>query len=259
MTDSIENETPVFQSGWALFLDVDGTLLDFVDTPDEIEAGPELIALLGELHRLSSGALVVVSGRSIESVDAIFAPLRLPVAGLHGLERRDRLGRTHRPGVNAAILSLARRRFSELVDRYPGTLIEEKGPAIAFHYRRAPTAAAAVEQLRIELESELPEPFCVQRGKMVVEVRSCSETKGSAIEAFMDEPGFQDRTAVFVGDDTTDEHGFRWVNDHGGRTIKVGGGESAARYRLDSVGDVVAWLADYAHFLRADREGAHES
>jgi trehalose 6-phosphate phosphatase len=233
-----------------LFLDVDGTLVDFVDQPDQLRASPRLVRLLEGLRRASDGALVLVSGRTIESVDAIFEPLRLPVAGLHGHERRDALGNTHRPPVDERALSGARRRFDEVVDRHPGTFVEEKGQAIALHYRQAEAATSDVEKLAAELEAELPAPFCVQRGKMVVEVRSCDHSKGSAIEAFMNEPGFESRIPVFVGDDATDEYGFRWVNDHGGSSIKVGPGESAARFRLESVEQVLGWLDEYLRFLR---------
>jgi trehalose 6-phosphate phosphatase len=89
---------------------------------------------------------------------------------------------------------------------------------------------------------------------MVVEIRSCKYSKGSAIEAFMDEPPFEHRTPVFVGDDATDEYGFRWVNEHDGLSIKVGTGTSSARFRFEDVRQVVGWLEDYLHFLRA-REG----
>lgn len=247
---------PAFEKHWALFLDVDGTLVDFVDQPDKLKASPKLIEILRDLDRLTRGAIGLVSGRTIASVDAIFEPLLIPIAGVHGHERRDGLGHTHRARVDERALSMARPRFHEVVDRHPGAFVEEKGQAIALHYRRAEAAAADVETLAFELEHQLPAPFCVQRGKMVVEIRSCDHSKGSAIEAFMKEPPFQDRIPVFVGDDATDEYGFQWVNEHQGMSIKVGPEESSARFRMEGVEQVVRWLEDYTRFLRRTEGGA---
>lgn len=254
LTPTTNKTISSFESSWALFLDVDGTLVDFVEQPDQLRADAGLVGILRGLYRWNEGALALVSGRTIASVDAIIEPLRLPVAGLHGYERRDAAGRVFRETLPERQLSTVRQRFQKLVALFPGTFVEEKGPAIALHYRRAPSAAADVEKLASALEGRLPEPMCVQRGKMVLEIRSCDHSKGSAIEAFMDEPPFRDRTAVFLGDDTTDEYGFRWVNEHGGLSVKVGAGESTARFRMESVDRVLHWLEAYVRFLRQEAE-----
>ena len=249
LTQTTKSPLPAFGKHWALFLDVDGTLVDFVDQPDQLKASPELVRLLRDLDRLTRGALILVSGRTIASVDAIFEPLRLPTAGLHGQERRDTRGHTHRAPADERALGVPRERFHRLTERYPGSFVEEKGPAIAFHYRQAPSAATSAERLASELEHQLPEPFCVQRGKMVIEIRACDHSKGTAIESFMSEPGFEDRIAVFVGDDATDEYGFQWVNEHDGVSIKVGPGDSSARFRIEGVNQVMGWLEDYVRAL----------
>ncbi len=255
MTQTIDEKLPAYHNGWALFLDIDGTLVDFVEDPDGLKASSEISNVLEELYRLTRGALALVSGRTIASVDVIFEPLRLPTAGLHGHERRDSLGRMQRARVEDRPLSAARASFTELVDRYPGAFIEDKGLAFALHYRRVPGATEDVEKLARKMEATLPEPFCVQRGKMVIEIRPCTYSKGSAIEAFMNEAPFNGRTPVFVGDDATDEYGFRWVHEHGGVSIKVGAGATSAHYRIGDVARVVRWLEDYAAFLqRAEGE-----
>jgi trehalose 6-phosphate phosphatase len=251
---------PPFDRRWALFLDVDGTLVDFVEHPERVKASPRLIDVVREVFRLSGGSVALVSGRAIASVDAIFEPLRLPIAGLHGQERRDAIGRTRRASAEAQLFIDVRERFRPVMARHPGMFIEEKGATIALHYRAAPGAAEDVEKLAEELEAQLPEPFRVQRGKMVVEILSCDRSKGTAIEAFMSEPPFTGRIPVFVGDDTTDEYGFRWVNEHDGISIKVGSGSSLARVRFEGVAQVVSWIEDYAVFLK-NAEGAvgHDS
>jgi trehalose 6-phosphate phosphatase len=80
---------------------------------------------------------------------------------------------------------------------------------------------------------------------MVVELRPSGKDKGVAIAEFLDEPPFKGRTPVFVGDDLTDEFGFALINRVGGHSVKVGEGESAARWRLPDSAAVRAWLAAF--------------
>ena len=122
---------------WALFLDVDGTLLDLAPTPDAVYVPPGLVEDLGRMHDALGGAIALVSGRRIETLDGFFAPLRLQTVGLHGLQTRDGPVIVHaqhadRPAVLAAA--------SALVAKFPGSLIEDKGIALALHWRNAPAA-----------------------------------------------------------------------------------------------------------------------
>src|ERR671913_402269 len=73
----------------ALFLDFDGTLVDIAETPEAVHVPPALVALLSDLSDQLGGALAVVSGRQIDVLDRFLAPLRLPAAGEHGVQRRD--------------------------------------------------------------------------------------------------------------------------------------------------------------------------
>jgi len=86
---------PFPTDSWAFFLDVDGTLLDYTERPDAVRAEPAIVQLLAGLHAAAGGALALISGRPIGDIDALFAPLRFPAAGLYGIERRDTLVRLH--------------------------------------------------------------------------------------------------------------------------------------------------------------------
>ncbi|SDG64398.1 trehalose-phosphatase [Janthinobacterium sp. YR213] len=225
--------------GTAVFLDFDGTLVDLASTPDgvRLEAGVvEALALLAERH---GGALALISGRPIVQLDAMLAPLTLPVAGVHGVERRGADGVLHVAATPDVSPVLAR--AQELAARYPGLLVEQKRGAVALHYRLAPD----LEQLCLQ-EMTAAVQACpgvlLLHGKMVLEAKPAATDKGGAIAAFMQEMPFAGRRPVFAGDDTTDEAGFAYVQLAGGQGVKVGKGPSAATLRLASPGALRAAL-----------------
>lgn len=227
---------------WALFLDVDGTILHFADTPDGVAASDRVARLLRQISRSLQGAVALVSGRSIANLDHLFGPHVLPLAGLHGLERRDARGRLHMLGEAEALEHL-RAPLSELADSLDGVLLEDKGRALAVHYRMAPDKAGEIRQRVETLVRPSVRDLRIIHGKMVSEIKPRHADKGSAIQAFMDEAPFVGRVPVFIGDDVTDEDGFVAVNALKGLSIHVGdGAASAARYRLPDVDRVIDWL-----------------
>lgn len=225
----------------ALFLDVDGALLEFADAPGGVVVPDGLVARLSALSAQRGGALALVSGRDIATLDRLFAPLELACAGLHGLQRRH--GDAMVDTIDApARMDEIRAAARAVVAKYPGSLVEEKGPAIAFHWRAEPLAASDFEGLAAMAVMELP-GYHLQHGDHVVELRPAGADKGSAIEAFMREPPFAGRAPVFAGDDLTDEHGFEVVNRLGGTSVLVGTREpSQARCGLADPAAVRAWL-----------------
>ncbi|WP_233882284.1 trehalose-phosphatase [Paraburkholderia flagellata] len=227
----------------AFFFDFDGTLVDLAPTPDGVLVRPDMLALLRELRRLTHGAVAIVSGRGIESIDGFLGMPDLPVAGLHGAERRDANGDTQRVGFNDQRLLHMEQVLAEVVRTHAGMLLEIKGASLALHYRNAPehegTARAATERLA----ADYADAYVLQPGKMVYEIKPKDVDKGRALRAFLDEPPFAGRRPVFAGDDLTDEKGFAVVNALGGLSIKVGGGDTIALTRIDSVDALIGWLA----------------
>jgi trehalose 6-phosphate phosphatase len=233
---------PPCSPSWAFFLDIDGTLLDIADTPDAAEATRGEKALVRRLHDAAGGALALVSGRTLEAIDELFAPLKLPAAGQHGFERRDAAGRRHRhrfPVERLRPLAAELRAFAEL---HEGLVLEDKGASLALHYRLAPQLAEAAREAVTRAAAPLDGLLKVQAGKMVWELRPAGRDKGMTIGEFLGEPPFAGRTPVFIGDDVTDEDGFRAVNRIGGHSIKVGGGHTEARWQLADPAAARAWL-----------------
>jgi trehalose 6-phosphate phosphatase len=238
---------------WCLFLDVDGTLIELAETPFDIVAGEELKTLLQSVAERLGGALALVSGRSIEYLDALFRPLRLPAAGLHGVERRKASGLMHGASFTDSQLDRARAALALLVEAHAGTLLEDKGRTIAIHFRMAPQFEPELRQAVASIAAQLGPNYQVQPGSMMLEIKPRGFNKGSAVKAFLQEPPFSGRTPVYVGDDLTDIDGFRVVDDQGGISIAVG--ESVqAQYHLDNPMAVRRWLDGIAGLVDSRRE-----
>jgi len=232
-------------SGIALFLDVDGTLLEIAANPRAVSVPGDLRERLRALFLATGGAVALVSGRAIADLDALFAPLMLPAAGLHGFEHRGASGaRRRRPPPATAALDTARAAMLQLAHRHAGLAVEDKRFALALHYREAPHLEDVVVAAMRDVGARVVNDLELQRGKMVVELRPAGATKAQAVACFLEEAPFAGRVAVFIGDDLTDEPAFELVNRLGGLSVVVNAARpSAARSRLPDVAAVHAWLA----------------
>lgn len=234
---------PPLRTDQALFLDFDGTLVEIAPSPDSIVLDPTLPEVLSRLLDRLDGAVAIVSGRPIADIDHWLRPLKLPCAGVHGAERRDRDGKlcTSAPPE----LALVAERLQRLAHEHPRLLLERKSAAVALHYRQAPELEPLCRAVLAELLASLSNLKLLQ-GKQVFEILSPAVSKGHAIDAFLQEPPFAGRQPVFMGDDVTDEDGFETVQRHNGLAAKVGAGESGARCRLDNPAAVRQWLFEAA-------------
>ncbi len=233
---------PAGPSAYGFFLDVDGTRVDIAETPDLVRAEPALLVSIGALHAAAGGAVALISGRSVAGVDRLFAPLRLPVAGQHGAERRDAAGAVHTHAHSETELAQLRRCIADWAAGVAGLLIEDKGMSLAIHYRRAPQLEEEVYRVLRDCLARAGDAFRLQSGRMVLEVKPTGRDKGAAIADFMAEPPFAGRIPVFLGDDVTDEDGFAVVSHMGGHAIKIGAGPSLAGWRLPDVAAARRWL-----------------
>ncbi|WP_201859604.1 trehalose-phosphatase [Microvirga soli] len=231
---------------YALFLDFDGTLVDIVERPDAVAVDPALPKVLTDLQTRLGGALAIISGRPVEFLDGRFVPHEFDMAGLHGLEHRiaGRLSMCD-PDEHPALREMVERLNAIVADK-EGILIEDKGCSVAIHWRLAPhekdfalaTAHAAIEALGND--------YRVQHGKAVAEILPSAAGKGKVIERFLHEAPYKGRRPIFIGDDLTDENGFKAVNAHGGLSVRIGGGETIAKMRLGTPADLRHRLSVWA-------------
>jgi trehalose 6-phosphate phosphatase len=231
----------------ALFLDVDGTLIDFAPTPGEARAGPALADLLETIAARLDGALALISGRELESIDAAIGLPRLAAGGQHGAQIRRADGHVSRFDGVSTLMPALRTQADAFAAAMPGVLVEHKYNALALHFRGAPHAAAAVHAAAQALLSEAGPAYELLPGYAVVELKPAGATKGTALAALMREAPFAGRLPWVFGDDFTDEHAFESANALGGVSVIVGPRRpTAARFALADPHAVRRWLGAFA-------------
>ncbi|WP_260926845.1 trehalose-phosphatase [Novosphingobium sp. 9] len=224
----------------ALFLDFDGTLVEIADHPDLVRVPEDLGARIEALSRRLEGRLAIITGRSIQALEALLGPLDVAIAGSHGGEFRET--------GTSAVVPLAEplparaveglRAFSEANG---GLIVEAKPFGVAVHTRTHPHLLDQLIELTESLAAELG--IKTKRGKQVVELVMPGSDKGSAVDKFMSLPLFAGTKPLFLGDDVTDEDAFKVMERHGGAGVLIGPPRAtAAHWRLNSVAAVHDWL-----------------
>lgn len=239
---------PGADDGWALFLDVDGTLLDFAEHPDDVEVAAQLHGDLARMRARLQGAVTLLSGRPLSQLDELFDWHDHAAAGLHGAELRTPDGEEHITGGDDAFVEIYAR-ANALVADSKGVLLEDKRRALALHYRHAPDARAAAERIADALLQGIGDHYTLQRGDHVIELKPAGVDKGRALDALMQVAPFRGRRPWMLGDDLTDEDAFRHVNACHGIGVIIGERRPTdARYALPDPTAVREWL----HKLASD-------
>ncbi len=228
----------------AVLLDIDGTLLDLAPTPREVWVPPGLANTLNRLTMRTSGALALVSGRSINDIDLIFAPAQFPAVGGHGAEMRlsadSDVVASHAPPMDKEL----KRRLAAIARLSPGILLEDKGYSLALHYRLAPHAEQAIFAAVALIRADLPDaPIEVLPGKCVCEIKHAGFTKATGVLELMRHKPFRGRRPIFIGDDVTDEAVFAIMPELGGLAFSVGRRAKGVDGHFDEPHDVREWLA----------------
>lgn len=242
------------QLGWsalrgrALYLDVDGTLLDLAPSPDAVVVPDELPGALATVAKRLDGALALVSGRRIDTLDRLFHPRKFTAVGVHGAELRAEAA----PATGAThferLLDEARVALAARMPHWPGALLEDKGIALGVHYRGAAAFEHAIREAMQQLAQRAGPEFTLLQGKAVLELKPAALSKATGIGALRAAAPFADRVPVYLGDDVTDESAFALVNEAQGLSVRIGPpAATLARYRVDAPATVRAWLYRLAH------------
>lgn len=231
----------------ALYLDVDGTLLDIAPTPDSVEVPAGLIDSLAAVAKRLDGALALVSGRPIGALDQLFRPLRVAAVGIHGAEVRTAGGPVRTADYLSRQLDGVRNALAETITQWPGAVLEDKGIALALHYRASKVDARVIGRALQNMADLAGPEFILMQGKQVFEIKAAALTKASGIAALHGTKPFAGRVPVCIGDDVTDESAFGYANDNRGLSIHVGHSPTTlAQFRVTAPAEVRAWIAGLA-------------
>ncbi|MBR1266885.1 trehalose-phosphatase [Bradyrhizobium sp. AUGA SZCCT0222] len=238
----------------AILLDIDGTLLELMPTPREVWVPSGLSKTLNRLLARTNGALALVSGRSLNDIDLIFAPDQFPAVGGHGAEMRidpdNESVDSHAPPMDREL----KRRLAAIAKLSPGILLEDKGYSLALHYRLAPHAEKAIYAAVSLIRADLPNaPIEILPGKCVCEIKHSGFTKATGVRELMTREPFKGRRPLFIGDDVTDETVFGIMPDYDGLAFSVGRRAQGVQGHFDSPSDVREFLA---HLLDDERDAA---
>ena len=226
----------------SLFLDFDGTLVEIAARPDAVVVENRLRDLIRLLYEHMQGRLAIVSGRAAGNIGALLDGMAITLVGSHGGElhwadgRRSIMEPPRYDGVTRAILQGLR-------EHHPAVLVEEKPLGLALHFRQAPQAEVACHDAALQIAARTQ--LTLQPGKMVIELKMAGIDKGEAVRVLMAEAPMRDGRPVFVGDDQTDEAGFRAAVKLGGCGVLVCAlRDTIASYRLAGVDQTLRWLQD---------------
>ena len=207
---------------YALFLDLDGTLIDIAPTPEDVVVPDSLARLLADTTEELNGALAILTGRSIADADRHLAPLVPVAAGVHGAEIRTAPG--HAIETKAALIDAGTANaVRDIACREPGALVEFKGVSIAIHYRMVPQAQPRLEEALQDIVSARSDRLMLCRGRKVLELVPRHVSKGGALEVLMQLPAFRGKRPNVIGDDLSDLSAFEAARGLGGHGYKVAG------------------------------------
>jgi trehalose 6-phosphate phosphatase len=227
----------------AMFLDMDGTLIDFAPTPDAVRVPSDLVPTLSALLEGTRGAVALLSGRSIADLDRLVAPLALPASGLHGGECRESPGGAINVTPHDALPARMRSELTSMLANFPGAMLEDKGMSLAIHYRRAPGLAEELgNALRRYVTHGEAIGVEVMAGELVFELKPAGFDKGRSLTSFMQIAPFAGRRPIFVSDHPIDQAGFDAAAAHGGFGVAVGRPLPRVAYTLPDPAAVRAWL-----------------
>jgi len=238
--------TPLGDAPLALFLDVDGTLLDLAARPEDVVTPAGLVSTLAGAEHKLAGALALISGRSIDDIDRLFTPLRLRVSGVHGAEIRFHPDASTSSTTAADLPQSLLDALRKAVEPFPGVFVENKRFSFTVHYRLAPSAERPLRDIVGQLVESIPSRIDIMDAHCAIEIKSPCFDKGGAIAAFLTTSTFRGRTPIFIGDDTTDESGFALVSARGGFAYSVGSPRNGAIGAFSGPRAVRGWLAEFA-------------
>ncbi|MFH7766232.1 trehalose-phosphatase [Acinetobacter sp. BSP-28] len=234
---------------YCLFLDIDGTISEFHPDPSQSFIPFTTLNTLQQLS-LFNVSVIFLTGRSVRAASQLLFPLKMPIAGTHGLEIKIDDNTQLNTATDDINFSLLQQDIQKRCHPYPQLLIENKTYSVAIHYRQCPELADIAKHIAEEVLSTYA-GLTINEGKCVFELLPKQADKGQAIQTILEYLNFDEVLPLFIGDDKTDESGFKVINHLKGISIKVGSEPTHAHYRLKNVEDAADFLGLFSQFLQA--------
>jgi len=225
---------------YCLFLDIDGTLAPFQINPEHSFIPNTTLEVIKKIIELNI-PVIAVTGRDINTAGKLLYPLEVPIAGLHGLDICLNSVNYIRPDLSQINFEKLKQDIQKSCEKHPELLIEDKKYSIALHYRKNPDLENHAINIMQQISSNYPQ-LKLNKGKFVIELIPNQAEKGKAIKTILNHLNLPSVFPIFIGDDLTDESGFVFINQQSGLTIKVGSGETQAKYRLKDIDNVANFL-----------------
>lgn len=234
---------------YCLFLDIDGTLAPFQINPEHSFIPNTTLEIIKKITKLNI-PVIAVTGRDVDTASKLLHPIEVPIAGLHGLDIYFDSGNYIRPDLSNINFKKLKKDIMKSCEKYPELLIEDKGYSIALHYRKNPNLENNTINIMQQINLNYPQ-LKINRGKFVIELIPNQADKGRAIETILNHLDLPAVLPIFIGDDLTDESGFTYINQQSGLSIKVGLGETQAKYRLKDIDNVSDFLLLFQNRIKS--------
>ncbi len=230
MRFSSENELNTWVSEadrlW-LFLDYDGTLVEFTRTPDIIKPDVKVIELIKRLAEKSSLRVAIVSGRCMQDLQALLPVRGIFIASTYGIELQtpegERIQRENYAQVRPYLDKL-KPLWEEIIAGRKGYFLEDKGWSLALHARFAPDkeVVRVISAIQQTLDQELiTDEYRLIKQKKFLEVSSARAHKGKAVSFLLESFPQQGARQLYIGDDDNDAEAFQTIHSNGGVAISV--------------------------------------
>ncbi len=210
-----------------LFLDYDGTLVEFTRTPDIIKPDPKVIELIKRLAGKSRIRVAIVSGRRLKDLQALLPVEGIFIAGTYGIEVLTPEGeRIHREdyALVRPYLERLKPHWEEIIDGRKGYYLEDKGWSLALHARFAPEKEAThvISTIQQSLDQDMiTDEYRLIKQKKFLEISSAKAHKGKAVTFLLNSFPMQEARLVYVGDDNNDAEAFQTIHANDGVAISV--------------------------------------
>ncbi|OTU46608.1 trehalose-phosphatase [Acinetobacter pittii] len=223
-----------------MFLDIDGTLAPFQINPEHSFIPNTTLEIIKKITKLNI-PVIAITGRDVDTASKLLHPIEVPIAGLHGLDIYFDSGNYIRPDLSQINFEKLKQDIQKSCEKHPELLIEDKKYSIALHYRKNPDLENHAINIMQQINLNHPH-LKINKGKFVIELIPNQADKGKAIKTILNHLNLPSVFPIFIGDDLTDESGFVFINQQSGLTIKVGSGETQAKYRLKDIDNVANFL-----------------